>query len=187
MQQFVPSTLSLVAALIYLASALACLVANATDTGRPGGSRAPGFWFLAALVLTGPAIARIFAIEALVLNELRLLFRAHNLTDVRQSFQIPLVFASIALALATVYLAVRHDWRTIAECRSRAVVLAKIALIGLLGLNLIRVISLHATDLLLYNEFGGVLRLNWILDIGFVGLIAMAALWFRRLSRRPAT
>lgn len=170
------SGLSLLGAAIYLCVALACLVALRVGHRRSAPTREWRIWALAACAFAVLAAMRMLAAE----DHLRAMLRASlDLADARaarRAIQLPLALAAFVIALMATVPLVRRiavvGWASPRAARDWVA----LAMIGMAGLVGVRVISLHATDALLFSPMIGPLRLNWLLDLGFAGITMLAAL-----------
>jgi hypothetical protein len=138
-------------------------------------------WAALALLFTLLAVMRVFAVEDLLREELRLVLRAEGSYDNRRVFQGP-VFAALIIAAA----AIGGFWtyyasRTIRGRRNIAAMAAIASGCALLFLLVLRLVSLHSVDQLLY----GPLKLNWIIDLGSSAIVlASGYLYWRIVTGR---
>lgn len=180
-----PSTMSLAGAIIYLAVLAACLLAVGTSKRfhqQPWHGR---YWAVIAVVFAMLALGRVLALEDVVRDALRDFFRSQDAYGSRRDFQRPL---AIAMVCVCVLLASAFFFRIARSVRGRrnvAVLVAGASTAGLIGLLMLRLISLHQVDAILYS---GPVRLNWLLDIGAsVTVAGAAALYMRTVARNPRT
>ena len=171
-----PTPLSLAGAAIYLVVSVLCVMAWARSRRPFTGARAGRFgWPAIAALFTVFALSRIFVIEDRFDDFLRGLARENGVYDGRAQWQGPLtVLAIVAIAMLCVLLA--RVWRSARRDPARqTLVMAQFAAVAMIGLFVVRLISFHPIDSLLY----GGLRLNWWLDIG-LSFVVGAAAWFAR-------
>lgn len=173
----VPSTLSLIAAAYYGWVAACCLLAMATANGRKQVRWHGVSWLLLALLFTGLALMRVFAIEDLLREELRLLLRIEGTYDDRRALQGP-VFAGLFITAAAIagFWAYRIT-RAMNGRRNFAAAFANAGGCCLVFLLLLRIVSLHSVDQLLY----GPLKLNWVIDLGTSTVVLVCAVQYWRV------
>lgn len=177
-----PSLLSLCAAIVYLivggAAAFAAITASRFQQvawHRIG-------WMIVVAIFVGLAAMRIFAAEDQVREALRLVLYAEQSYDERRDFQKPLIAIVFVVALilsgGTIYaLAERVQGR-----RNFAAVVALACSGGLLFLLVLRLVSLHSIDALLY----GPMKLNWFADLGLTGAVLACAVRYCLVIRGTA-
>jgi hypothetical protein len=172
-----PSVLSLIAAAFYGAVVVSCVLAlTAAHDRRQIRWHVTG-WSVLALLFIILAAMRIFAIEDILREGMRLLLRAEGSYDSRRSVQGP-IFATFFLIAA----AIGAFWfyrvtRTIRGRRNIAAMLAIASGCSLVFLLVLRIVSLHAMDELLY----GPLKLNWVVDLGSSAVVLAAGFYYWRL------
>jgi len=171
-----PSALSLSAAALYAGVVIVCLLAMAA--ARPGA--APRWnrfaWAALAFLFAVLVLLRVFGIEEGARDVLREAMRAGGRYEDRREIQnIAAAIAFGGVAIAVTALAYRHRramW--LRGRRNRAVSIALLASAALLFLMVLRLISFHAIDALLY----GPIKLNWFVDIGASLTVAAAAVYY---------
>lgn len=172
-----PSTLSLIAAAFYGLVVFTCLLAMAAAFARRQVRWHMLGWAALALLFTVLALMRVFAIEDLLREELRLVLRAEGTYEDRRALQGP-VFAGLFIAVA----AAGGFWAFHASrnIRGRRNIAAMAAIAGgcvLLFLLMLRLVSLHSVDQLLY----GPLKLNWIIDLGASAVVLASGFLYWRI------
>lgn len=175
-----PSVLSLSAAAIYVVVAMACLIAAGTAkrSGQP--ARHWRTWAAIALVFAALAASRILAIEEHLRELLRAALRADAIYAERRAIQRPLAaVALVAVALVAGYMFWRESRRAKGR-RNLAMLLAVGSGMVMALLIMLRIISLHQVDGLLY----GPLKLNWVIDLGASLLVLSSAGLYVRLVRQ---
>lgn len=162
MIQTEPSMLSLITAAFYCLVAFACLLTMASASFRRQSHWHVHSWSALALLFAVLAAMRVFAIEDLLREELRLVLQAEGLYEDRRVLQGP-VFAALFITSAAIGgLWTFHVSRTIRGRRNIAAMIAIASGCTLVFLLTLRILSLHSVDQLLY----GPLKLNWIIDLG---------------------
>ena len=154
--------LSLIAAAFYGVVVFGCLLALAAALARRQIRWHVAAWTALALLFAVLAVMRIFAIEEWLREELRLLLRFEGAYDERRAVQGP-VFAILFVSAAAIggYWTY-HVSRSIRGRRNIAAMIAIASGCTLVFLMMLRIVSLHSVDALLY----GPLKLNWIIDLG---------------------
>lgn len=177
MIQTVPSMLSLIAAGAYAVVAAACVAALSSAIGTQQMPWHRLAWTGLAAIFIALAAMRVIALEDLVREELRLLLRSEGAYDDRRTLQ-GLIFAVLfsAAAFAGAFWGFRIA-RTIRGRRNIVTVVALAACCVLTLLILLRIVSLHSVDALLY----GPLKLNWIIDLGTSAVVLVCAVQYRRV------
>jgi hypothetical protein len=156
--------LNVLAAAFYVLTAALALGAASRDRGRRLA------WASIAVAFVGLAIWRFAGGEALLQDLLRTAAAERNLYQERGGLQRPLIaFALLLGAPATVLL-----WRKYASDSARTrLAVARIAAVVLVGYTIIRAVSLHAVDALIYQSIGPV-HINYLIDGGLT-LACLAA------------
>jgi hypothetical protein len=177
-----PSALSLAAAGLYCAIAVACLSAAlaAVRNGRPPAHLRA--WSIVALLFLALAAMRVVGLEEWLRDALRDVLRERDAYDGRREMQRYLAAGMILLAsvaMAAWVMWVRAAFR---DHLDPAVMLAWCCVMAMFMLMILRLISLHYIDALLY----GSLKLNWVVDIGASIGVLLAALVYRRQVKQAA-
>lgn len=174
--------LSLVASALYLLVAIGAAFAAARSrrSARPPW-HVRGWAVLAVFFLVLVAI-RTGGIEDLIRDSLREALRANAMYGHRREFQRPLVGGLLVMSFLATFWLIRNLARWVRERASFALILALGGALGMMVLIMLRLISLHAVDALLYGQP----KLNWFGDIGLSCLVGGAALWYARLVRQAA-
>lgn len=176
------SIFSLVAIVLYLAVAYACSRAArvAKIARRPETERRR--WLAFTTFFGALAAFRASNLEEAIRSALREQLIVHGEYFERWSLQAPVAAAALVLlaagigALFLVHPAQRGRGRLAAS-----IFVADLAVAAQVGLVMLRVISLHAVDALLYRGP----HLNWLVDCGATFAVAYAALRYRNLLRAP--
>lgn len=177
MIQPVPSTFSLIAACFYAAVVASALVALMPAAKLRQARWHVIVWSAMALLFVALAAMRVFALEELLRGELRELLRGRGAYDDRREFQGP-IFAVLFVTAAFLggFWAYRTS-RTISGRRNIATAIAIACGCMLILLNLLRIVSLHSVDMLLY----GPLKLNWIIDLGASATVLACGVYYWRV------
>ncbi len=169
-----PTVFSMIAACLYGGVAGACLLAVVASQSRRQARWHIWCWLGLATFFVLLAISRAFAFEDALRENLRLLLRAEGAYDQRRELQGP-IFATIFVGAASIagfwFYRVMHD---ISGRRNIATVIASASGGVMTVLVLLRIISLHSVDELLY----GPLRLNWLTDIGSSVLVLASGVYY---------
>ncbi len=158
-----------------------CGAAAAAVNHRRRGSHL-AVWAIIALLFAGLVVMRALNLEEVIRQDLRFGLRAEGSYEARREFQRPLVAGVLLLASPVMCYLVYKIAAHRASRRQVAVSIAALAATGMVGLVVIRIISLHQVDALLY----GPLKLNWFGDIGgsiTVLAAALAYVWLVRQAR----
>ncbi len=177
-----PSLFSLAASAIYAVVAVVCLVAAAAAQRRRQQRWHLRAWVLLCLFFFALAALRWFGIEDVLRDDLRLLMRADGAYSERRSFQRPVAAAVVGLAGIGVLVWFYRGFRTVRGRRNVAVMVAAAGAFAMLGLVVLRLVSLSPVDALLY----GPIKLNWLVDLGSSALVAACAAAYARLVSRSA-
>jgi hypothetical protein len=161
------STFSLAAALAYVVTAVLALACALAATRRPHRA-AIRDWIAVALVFLALAGWRIANGEAQVQTFARNWAQMHGTYDDRHEWQAPITIGVMLVVAVLGIAAVR--WAG-SRASGRALCLAG----AMVLLAVLRVVSLHAVDEILYRALGP-FHLNYVLDLGLTGLVAALAL-----------
>jgi hypothetical protein len=154
------SPFSVIAAVLYLMVAAAAISALIRSSHQIAWHKAA--WIAVAALFVGLALIRVFAVEELARSFLRGVLQNEGAYENRRAVQGPLfavVFATAAVILAG---AVYFVANTVRGGRNVAVITAIGCAAGMMFLMVLRILSLHSVDEVLY----GPLKLNWVGDIG---------------------
>ena len=171
--------LSMAGAGLYLLASMTCILAGSVQGQVTDKKRKKWFWFVIAVAFVLLAVSRIFGIEEAISLGLKAEFIAKEEYSQRRGWQRWFVAGALLIAAGFCFWLLRRSIfrKSPGSWRQNLVILA---VIGLGTIVLLRIISFHATDKLLYG-----LRLNWILDPGLTLLvIAMALLTVRELREK---
>ncbi|HQS96773.1 MAG: hypothetical protein B7X90_07030 [Novosphingobium sp. 17-62-19] len=167
--------LGLAAAALYAITAI--MAARAAKAAQPG-PRVPPWhrtvWLAAILLFTACAFSRIFGLEEGLRLLLRGELRDENIYSTRREYQSVIASAIIiAAALAAFFGAAKVVSSGVLKSggRSRVALAAGMACAVMALLIVVRVVSLHALDVLIYRGP----RLNWIVDIGATAAVGALA------------
>lgn len=178
-----PSLLSLAAAGLYACAVIVCIIAAGTAMRRRQQQWHLVAWALLALLFAGLAVLRFYGVEEALRNDMRFVLYLDGLYDERRSYQRP-VAAVVVTAIALGMLAwIYTVFRRLQGRRNIAVMVACFSAFSMVGLVILRLISLSPVDALLY----GPVKLNWIIDLGSsLAVLASAGYYVRLVGREPA-
>ena len=169
-----PSALSLVAAGLYAAvigAAIVALFQSRKARQRPAHSRV---WLVIAVVFALLVASRIVMIEEALRADLREWLRASDVFSGRRAMQGPFIAIALGSCLLVGFGGAYLTMRKIAGRRDRAVAIAAAGCAAMFVIVAMRMVSLHAMDVLLY----GPLKLNWVGDLGSSAAIIAAAAYY---------
>lgn len=172
-----PSTFSLIAACFYAAVAASCLLALVPAVRLRQARWHVLGWSAIALLFVMLGVMRVFGVEELLREVLRNLLRSQGAYDHRRELQGP-IFA--ALFVTAAFLGGFWTYctaQTISGCRNIAAAIAIACGCVLIFLNLLRIVSLHSVDQLLY----GPLKLNWFIDLGASAVVLGCGVYYWRV------
>lgn len=156
---------------LYILAAIGCLAVTLMLRQAPEKKGEMWIWLSVALGFLAFAASRFWQIEARLTAALKSYFMAHGDYAARQSWQAPLASLVLVVCVA-VSLWVYFKFRRRKNVILTPVDLAGLALLSMLALIILRIISLHAIDQILFGW-----RLNWVLDPGFTIMAMGASLW----------
>lgn len=176
------SVLSLVASLYYLLVVIACAMAASTAVTRGQPTWHKSGWLGLAVLFALLMAMRGLGLEEWLRDTVRGTMRSDGSYEGRREFQ------SILVAIVLVVTSVVGFWwlyrvtRGIRGRRNVALVVALASGGAMAFLVLLRLVSLHAIDRVLYGPF----KLNWFGDLGTSSVVVLAALFYAQLVRaRP--
>ena len=155
-----PSAFSVIAAVLYLMVAAAAISALIRSSHQIAWHKAA--WIAVAALFVGLALIRVFAVEELARSFLRGVLQNEGAYENRRAVQGPLFAVVFATAAVTLAGAVYFVANTVRGGRNVAVITAIGCAAGMMFLMVLRILSLHSVDEVLY----GPLKLNWVGDIG---------------------
>lgn len=162
--------LALAACGMYVGVAVACCFA--VRNAMSHGSRR--FWMVAGAFFFVLAVLRASGIEYAITDALREHLYREGAYESRREFQRPLAAGAFVLICAALYLFYLKRPAPKAGVRDWSKFWAMIAITVMAGVILMRLISFHELDRLLY----GPVRMNWVLDIGSTLVVAASAVRF---------
>lgn len=174
-----PSLFSLIAAAFYIVVAGAAAMAMARANALQQVAWHKLGWLAIATLFVIFAVMRIFAVEELVRNDLRITLYNQGSYELRRSLQGPLFAAVFIIAAITAAGLFYFTARGVRGRRNIAVLTAVGCTGGMLFLAALRLVSLHSVDQLLY----GPLKLNWLADLGLSLAVLAFALRYRMVVR----
>ena len=176
------SYFSMAASLLYLVIVVACLGAGATAVKQRQLRWHRRVWFTVAILFIALFVLRWFGIEEGLRDGLREIMRSDGSYSDRRGIQS--IIASIILAIS----GAAGFWWTyrltrLSRGKRDLAVIGAIASAGaMLFLLVLRLVSLHAIDRLLYGPF----KMNWIVDMGSSVAILFAAIFYVTRVRERA-
>ena len=174
-----PSIADWIGGFLYLCTACACLYAATFTLPEAIGRKFRGHWAGIAALLVALAVIRVGQFEEATRNALRGALRSDGGYDARWEIQGPaMVVVLLALVAGGIWLYLT------AVNRPRAVTLARAGALGMVGLLMVRIVSIHMIDQLIYSGIGP-LRLNHLYELGLLGLICWGV-WEFTLGRAVA-
>lgn len=178
MLSYAASAIYLVTALLTLAAGLR--VAPLSVSGNRPGERMQ--WIGIAVIFVLLAMSRISGAEEWLEGVLRTWLVGSHLYEGRRDIQRPVAaMALVVIALAALAFVMRKS--VVMRLIETPIAWARTAAIAMLALVVVRVISFHPFDAVLYAK---PLHPNWILDLGLTGIVAAAAVMaLRRPFRAP--
>ncbi|MEM8976393.1 MAG: hypothetical protein AAGD43_30390 [Pseudomonadota bacterium] len=177
-----PSLLSFAAAGIYCVTGSVCAIAGSTARTKRQDYWHVWAWCLIALLFSALAFSRILSLEDILRADLRDWLRVEGAISSRRVWQGYALAAAILISAVAGLLGFFKLSRITNSRRDVAVGLALTSCGAMLALIVVRVISLHAVDQLLYGRF----KLNWIGDLGLtVTVVFAAAFYVQTVRSRP--
>nr|WP_298925267.1 hypothetical protein [uncultured Erythrobacter sp.] len=177
-----PTTLSLLAAGLYALILLSVIFASYMAVSMQQRSAHVRSWMCIALFFMLLIAARLLDLENIVREELREMLTNDARYGDRRVFQSAIV-AAIAVLVGVLGMAWFYkNARSVRGRRNIAVVVGLAASGAMIVLIMLRLVSLHAVDTLLY----GPLKLNWVGDLGLSCTVGAAALFYvKTVRQRP--
>lgn len=170
--------LSLVGAAYYGVVFLACILGFRAARGAPNWHLA--VWGALVILFAALIVWRVLSLEDILRTELRDLLRGSHAYGQRRGLQLVLAGGLALIGAIAATVAIRMVRTLIRGRRDRFCFIALLSGGAMLGLVLLRLISWHATDLLLF----GPLKLNWFLDLGLATSVAACALLYATRARK---
>jgi hypothetical protein len=163
----------------YVAVAILCFVAaRREDRDAPGSW--PPFWILTGFIFLAMAIGRAGDLADLMTEAMRERARSQGWYDRRRHVQ-GLVVAGLGCGwLISVLLAL---WRVPARRRRYLPMVVVVLTVGFYAL--IRIVSLHQVDGLLYRRRAVGVRYGTLIEFGLLGVAAACAIWTPRRRLEP--
>lgn len=181
--------LTTIAVILYLAAAGLAGKAGMAANQRAKGARVPGWhtgvWLAVSVLFLALAVSRYFGLEESLRIWLRSGLQAEGVYDTRRDMQS--VLASLAIVAGTIGVTAGFALMLRSRVLQRAGLSRIVAVAGLAGaamvmLVVVRIVSLHMLDMLLYRGP----RMNWIVDIGSTATVAVAAVRYWRMPLHTA-
>lgn len=134
-------------------------------------------WILLALFFAVLLGSRLFDWEETLRMSLRASLYEADSYDARRDYQRPIVAVVLLLGAPVVFGLIYWVAQTSGQRRNLAVGIALFGGVMIAGVVVLRIISLHQVDALLY----GPLKLNWFGDVGGTALVIAAAAYYVKL------
>jgi hypothetical protein len=177
-----PSVLSHSASAVYILVVLVCAGAAAVAVRhrqRPSHARV---WLALAAFFAALVVMRLLAVEDVLRDTLRDTLKSSNNYEERRELQAPIIAALLVIGFSAGSFLVYRWGRGLRGRRNYMVFIGILAAFAMACLIVLRLISLHAIDGLLY----GPIKLNWVIDLGASLAVMLAAFNYARLVRaRP--
>lgn len=156
----------------YAVAALLCVAAAVRERSVSNNWRVPAFWFAIAAVMFVLAASRMVELGPLISEEGREFAKDRGWYDDRREYQ-RLAVEGIA---AGGFLLGAAGFVWLFASAARQYPLALIAVVFLVCYVLVRAISLHQVDAVLYNRPIEGIRINALLELAGIALMSVAAL-----------
>jgi hypothetical protein len=168
-----PSIMGWVTVIAYAAASVLCFVAASRQPGTIDSierRRRHRSWLWVGLLMGFLCVNKQLDLQSLVTDVGRILARQEGWYGARRIVQRWFV---LAVAVAGTSALAIFAWKIRAVLRERVVLL--VGLIGLLSFIIIRAASFHHVDVLIRSKVVG-FRVNWILELGGISLVAAGTL-----------
>lgn len=180
-----PSVLSLSAAGFYMVVLLASVAAS--QHARP--PRKPSWhfrtWIGLAACFALLSVFRLLNVEEVARVEMRNFIRLLFAYEERRDWQAAVLAVVAAISVLSIIPIARNTARFRRSRAATLLLMAVVAAMGMLFLILIRLVSLHSIDVLLYAY-----KLNWIFDLGLSLVVLVSAVLYtlesRLVARKPS-
>ncbi len=174
------SAFSLVAAMLYVIVASAAMLAVSRAMIQRQVKWHRWVWMAVFATFMVLALLRVLNVEDWLRNDLRTAFYDKNMYENRRIVQAPLTAVLLLVSAALPAGLLYGVAKGVNGRRNVAALGALVATGGMIFLYVLRLVSLHSVDALLYGPF----KLNWLIDIG-LSLAALAcALRYRSVVQR---
>lgn len=174
-----PTVIGWLTVVAYVAAGIACIVTARRGPACPGSeSRVHGlFWGGVAVMMFALGINKQLDLQSLFTQVLRDAAKSEGWYEQRRTLQASFIFAVLAAGLASGAVALRYR-----AMLHRSMAAAILGLIFIYGYVVVRAASFHHVDLFIQSQILGI-RWNWILEIGGIVVVFVAAL--RAARSRP--
>lgn len=166
----------------YFLAASACARAAGREP-RPDGTRRgrpAAFWLALAALMAALGVNKQLDLQSLVTVIGRRVLRAHGRYEHRRVYQLAFIRAVALLGVGSLAVSL---WAARHAIRRRGPAL--VGLMFVLAFVVIRAASFHHVDAFLAARLGG-LEWNWILELGGIGVVGLAACRIARAAPPPA-
>jgi hypothetical protein len=168
-----PSVMGWITVIAYAAAAVLCFVAASRQPGTIDSTerrRRYRSWIGVGFLMAFLCVNKQLDLQSLVTDVGRILARQEGWYGARRIVQRWFV---LAVAVAGTAALAFFAWKIRAVLRERIILL--VGLTGLLSFIIIRAASFHHVDVLIGSRIAG-LRVNWIMELGGISLVAVGAL-----------
>jgi len=167
----VPGWLNIGGSAIYLLVVIAaCLAWRAAQLAERPSAEAR-LWLVASGFFLGCALSRLLMLESSVRHWGKSIFLESFAYGDRASFQATLAALAVLGFATLIVFTFRRNEDPASRQHRQSLLVAKLAMLGMVGLIALRLVSYHPIDSLLYRG----LHLNWALDIGLSVAVGWAA------------
>lgn len=168
------------AVLLYAATLLACALATRAVRSHGLHDWQGRVWLGLIVLFAALIVSRLLNVEDILRDALRSALRDGGAYGGRRDVQSWIAGSIIMVAACATGFWLFRMTRRMRGRRASASIVALFAGVGMAFLVVMRLISLHVIDRLLY----GPLKLNWIGDIGLTLAVMGAALYFTRIAQQ---
>ena len=174
------SPLAASAALLYALSLAACSKAARTASVNRQFPWQARVWTALAFLFAALLASRLFGLEEALRETLRTSLRDGGNYGARRELQSWIAGSFLVLAICGAAYGLNALRQNVSGRRATATYVALLAGVSMVLLVIVRLISLHVTDGLLY----GPLKLNWVFDIGLTIIAAGLAVHYTKIVRQ---
>lgn len=174
------SSLDLLATVVYLFPLAACAALSIRCVRAEQNWNAA--WISGTFLFAFLAATRLFGLHEAWRKSLKGWGKASGLYASRRFLQVELLTVGVACAFFLIAGLIWRNWPLLRGKRgARVVAIGAVGMFGHIGLLILRIVSLHSIDVLLYGPF----KAGWVLSVGCSILVVYAASisWFSLTSR----
>lgn len=174
-----PTFMGWLTVVAYFGTAWCCFSVGRRLRGRPRTEREAWFWLSMAVLLAALGVNKQLDLQTALTEFGRILAHRQGWYEDRRVFQRIFIILVGAVAAVTVAVGLFR-----ARNSNRAVQLAILGACFIVAFIVVRAASFHRVDRMLFKQAFGWLRLNWLLELGGMAIVFVAARL--RFSRRLA-